>query len=143
MKKGGGGILTTFVAPDGKCFFHKQTSEAYFLKVEGRPMTEEDGFNGRVRMAKLQAEQQVQLARAQIKDLGNGRHPEMIGTEKDETFFKILSPSERRCLPKTTELYFAVVSARRAKNPEGVRDIFMVHADPAGGSRCNADLVCR
>lgn len=117
MGKGGGGILTTFVAPDGKSFFHKATSEAYFLKVEGRPMTEKDCFNGRVRLAKLQAQQQLQLARAQIKDIGNGGDPGMIGTDKDETFFQILSPSERRCLPKTTELYFAVVSARRATDP--------------------------
>lgn len=126
MKKAGGGILTTFVAPDGKSFFHKTTSKKYFLKVEGRPMTEKDAFNGRLRLAKLQAAQQVHLARAQIKDLSSGRNPDMIGTGKDETFFKILSPSERRCLPKTSDFHFAVVSARRATDPEGVRDIFMV-----------------
>jgi hypothetical protein len=129
----GGGILTTFVAPDGKCFFHKHMSEAHFLKVEGRPMTAKDGIEGKVRLAKLQAQQQMQLARAQIKDLGNGGKAEMIGIDKDETFFKILSPSERKCIPKTAELHFAVVSARRAKDPEGVRDIFMVQTQMVEG----------
>jgi len=110
---GGGGILTTYVAPDGKSFFHKATSEQY----AGRPLTNEEGWNGQVRLAKKQAQQGLELARAEGK---NG------GLDKDETLFKVLSAAERKCLPKKEEFHVGVVSARRATKLEGVRDIFMV-----------------
>lgn len=110
----GGGSLTTFVAPDGKSFFHKQTSEAYNGKGE---LTVLDGWNGQVRLAKLQAKQAMQLARAE---------GENKGLASDERLFKVLTPAERKCVPKKEELHIGVVSARRATALEGVRDIFMV-----------------
>eukprot|EP00930_Biecheleria_cincta_P073589 TRINITY_DN60869_c0_g1_i1.p1 TRINITY_DN60869_c0_g1~~TRINITY_DN60869_c0_g1_i1.p1 ORF type:complete len:538 (-),score=95.61 TRINITY_DN60869_c0_g1_i1:153-1739(-) len=109
----GGGILTTYVAPDGKSFFHKATSEKY----AGRPLTNEVGWNGQVRVAKKQAQQGLKLARAE----GSAG-----GLDKDESLFKVLSAAERKCLPKKEELHVGVVSARRATKLEGVRDIFMV-----------------
>jgi len=112
----GGGILTTFVAPDGKSFFHKHTSEKY--RGKGK-MTREDGWNGQVRRAKIQAQQALQLARAEGD---NG------GLSKDEALFKLLSPAERKCLPLKEKLYVCIISARRATQHEGIRDIFMVQS---------------
>jgi len=112
----GGGILTTFVAPDGKSFFHKKTSQAHNGKG---PLTLKDGWNGQVRQAKIQAQQALQLARAEG---WKG------GLASDDTLFKILSPAERKCLPSKDELHVCVVSARRATVLEGVRDIFMVQS---------------
>lgn len=112
----GGGILTTFVAPDGKSFFHKHTSEAWNGKGE---LTLKDGWNGQVRLAKMQAQQALQLARAE----GNNG-----GLSSDAEFFKILSPAERKCLPAKEEFHVCIVSARRATKLEGVRDIFMVQS---------------
>mmetsp|Transcript_114824 Transcript_114824/g.357659 ORF Transcript_114824/g.357659 Transcript_114824/m.357659 type:complete len:566 (+) Transcript_114824:56-1753(+) len=110
---GGGGILTAFVAPDGKNFFHKATSEEYC----GFPLTREVGWNGQLRTARIQAQQHVALVHAEGE---NG------GLSKDESLFKLLSPRERKCLPSKDELHVCIVSARRATRLEGVRDIFMV-----------------
>jgi len=99
---GGGGILTTFVAPDGKtCFFHKERCEEHM----GRPFTKADGFNGQVRLAKLQALQSVQLARRQIKASKTGSQ-QLIGTDSDSTLFNILSP-------KADLLQFAMIERKR------------------------------
>jgi len=112
----GGGILTTFVAPDGKSFFHKHTSEAYFGKG---PLTHKDGWNGQVRLAKIQAKQALELARAEGS---NG------GLDKDESLFRLLSRAERKHLPSMDVLHVCVISARRATQIEGVKDIFMVQS---------------
>jgi len=48
---GGGGILTTFVGPDMKSFFHKSKVEEYV----GRSLDVKEGWNGQVRAARLQA----------------------------------------------------------------------------------------
>lgn len=112
----GGGILTTFVAPDGKSFFHKHTSELHNGKG---PLTLKDGWNGQVRLARTQAQQALQLARAEGS---NG------GLASDESLFKLLSRAERKCLPGKDELHVGIVSARRATKLEGVRDILMVQS---------------
>lgn len=112
----GGGILTTFVAPDGKSFFHKATSEAYNGKGV---LTHKDGWNGQVRLAKMQAQQALKLARAEGR---NG------GLDTDESFFKLLSAAERKHLPSKNTLHACIISARRATKLEGVRDIYMVQS---------------
>lgn len=121
---GGGGTLTSYVAPDGKVFYHKRRAEEY----AGRTFGPTDGFNGQVRLAKLQAKQAVQLARIQIKDDGSSESQTLIGTDPDASFFKLLSAQERKCLPKEDGFHFCVVSARRATTVEGVRDIWMVQS---------------
>lgn len=121
----GGGMLTAFVAPDGKVFFHRKTSQKY----AGFEFTREVGWNGQVRNAQLQARQAIHLARTQFRDSKPGAPGcEAIGVDTDASFFKILSPAERRHLAPADELYFAVVSARRATKLEGVRDIYMVQS---------------
>lgn len=120
---GTGGTYTVYMAPDGEVFYHKFAAEDY----AGKKFTAEDGRNGQIRSAQLHAKHQVQLARAQIKEIelgdGDGGY---IGLDKDETLFRLLSKQERGCLPSKDELHFCVVSARRADKVEGVRDIFTV-----------------
>jgi len=112
---GNGGILTTYVAPDGKSFFHKSVAEQY----AGRQFTAEDGWNGQVRLAKLQARQGLRLAR---------QHGSSGGLDTDEALFKLLQRSERRNLPPKDAFHVCIVSARRATKLEGVRDIFTVES---------------
>eukprot|EP00933_Yihiella_yeosuensis_P037008 TRINITY_DN3084_c1_g1_i2.p1 TRINITY_DN3084_c1_g1~~TRINITY_DN3084_c1_g1_i2.p1 ORF type:complete len:616 (-),score=137.48 TRINITY_DN3084_c1_g1_i2:248-1951(-) len=119
---GGGGILTAFVSPDRKVYYHKDKVEEYV----GRSLTIQDGINGQIRLAKLQAQQALQLARAQIKDKGKSGEQAFIGTDPDSEFFKCLSPAERKKLAPASEFHFGIVSARRATKVEGIRDILMV-----------------
>lgn len=125
-----GGILTTYVAPDGKSFFHKPTSEEYNGKGV---LTSKDGWNGQVRLAKLQAQQALELARAEGLDAqralrGSSATPKGRGLDSDDSLFRLLSPAERKCIPSKNVLHVCIVSARRATNLEGVRDIFMVQS---------------
>lgn len=124
--------MTTFITPNGRTmFFHKETSEAWW----GKKFTREDGWNGQVRCAKLQAEQALQLSmEAGEEGVSRGRGPKVVGVNPDEDIFKILSPHERKFLPKKNDLHVCVVSARRATTVAGVRDIFMVQKqfDEAG-----------
>lgn len=110
----GGGILTTFVAPDGKTsFFHKATSEIY----AGSKFDVTTGWNGQVRRARLESQQALHLARAE---------GENAGVDNDAALLKLLTKTERACLPAKEELHVGIVSARRASKLEGVRDICMV-----------------
>lgn len=119
---GHGGTYTVFMAPDGKVFYHRWAAEDY----AGQKFTLEDGHNGQIRQAQLQAAQQIQVARVQIKDIGSGSGH--IGLDSDETLFRLLSKHERSCLPSKDEFHFCVVSARRAHTAEGIRDIFVVQS---------------
>jgi len=118
---GTGGILQCYVAPDGKTiYYHKHMVQFY----EGRTLTSEDGLNGQIRLAKLQATQAVQLARAQVRDIGTTSS--YIGADTDKSFFNLLAKHELKVLPSAAEFHFCVVSARRASKLEGIRDIFAV-----------------
>lgn len=119
---GGGGILTCFVSPEMKVYFHKEKVEEHV----GRTLSDKDGFNGQVRLAKLQAQQTIQLARLQIREVNKGGTKSFIGADKDSDFFRLLSATEKKCLPSKEEFHFCVVSARRATKLEGVRDIVAV-----------------
>ncbi|CAE7610369.1 unnamed protein product, partial [Symbiodinium pilosum] len=119
---GNGGTLTTFVSPEMKMYFHKEKVEEHV----GRKLTSKDGFQGQVRLARLQAQQTIQLARQQIKEVSKGGAPSFIGADKDSEFFSLLSRQEKKYLPSKDEFHFAVVSARRATKLEGVRDIVSV-----------------
>lgn len=117
---GGGGILTTFVAPDGRSFFHKETSQQY----AGRTLTSKDGWNGQIRLAKLQAMQTVQLIQNVAKDKDESLMEGKL--DNDATLFKLLSRTERQRLPNKAEFHICIVSARRASKFEGIKDIFTV-----------------
>jgi hypothetical protein len=118
----GGGTYTVIIAPDGKVFYHRVHAEEY----AGYKFSNELGFNGQIRFAKLRAEQQIQLARMAIKDVSKGKSVQLIGTDPDEKLFRVLSPAERKCLVGKDKFHFAVVSARRATSVTGVADIFAV-----------------
>lgn len=118
---GNGGTYTVFMAPDGATFYHKPAAEEY----AGRKFTIDGGINGQIRLAKLQAAQAVQLARAQIKECKSGEQ-QFIGVDSDESFFKVLSLQERKHLAPRPAFHFGIVSARRATKLQGIQDIFMV-----------------
>lgn len=103
----GGGMLVSFISPCGRRFFHKYMVE----QLAGRKLSAIDGFNGQVR-------------RAQLQSLQN----QMSAAGSDRALFQLLSPKERRMLPDAAELHVCVVSARRTRTPEGLRDIAVVQA---------------
>eukprot|EP00746_Dinoflagellata_sp_MGD_P004723 gnl/MRDRNA2_/MRDRNA2_109134_c0_seq1.p1 gnl/MRDRNA2_/MRDRNA2_109134_c0~~gnl/MRDRNA2_/MRDRNA2_109134_c0_seq1.p1 ORF type:complete len:661 (+),score=170.52 gnl/MRDRNA2_/MRDRNA2_109134_c0_seq1:91-1983(+) len=117
---GGGGTLTTYVGPDMKAYFHRHMVEQYV----GRKLTKEDGWNGQVRQAKLQARQAMQVARQGAEDADK----DVVAPDSGESFFNLLSKEERANLPKKEDFHFAVVSARRAKDLKGVQDIYTVQS---------------
>eukprot|EP00930_Biecheleria_cincta_P001208 TRINITY_DN102369_c0_g1_i1.p1 TRINITY_DN102369_c0_g1~~TRINITY_DN102369_c0_g1_i1.p1 ORF type:complete len:514 (-),score=59.07 TRINITY_DN102369_c0_g1_i1:42-1583(-) len=117
-----GGTYTVIIAPDGKIFYHRVEAEKY----AGYKFSLKLGFNGQVRLAKLQGEQQIQLARMAIKDSQEGNASRLIGTDPDERLFKVLSPTERKHLVAKDKFHFAIVSARRATSVSGIADIFTV-----------------
>lgn len=117
-----GGTYTVIVAPDGKIFYHRGPAEDY----AGFHFSNELGFNGQVRLAQLQAQQQIQLARMAIRESVKGQDQQIISTDRDETLFRLLSAAERKHLVNKSNFHFAVVSARRASSVSGVADIFTV-----------------
>ncbi|CAE8721093.1 unnamed protein product [Polarella glacialis] len=117
----GGGTYTVLVSPSGKIFYHRKDAE----KHDGKEWTLAAGFNGQVKLAKLQAMEAIQLARASIKESSKGGQ---IDVDSDKDLFAVLNSTERKFIPKKEEFHFCVVSARRATKIEGVRDIFMVQS---------------
>jgi len=101
-----GGTYTVFMSPEGETFYHKFAVEAHV----GRSLGPKDGFNGTLRLAWLRGKQ-VQVSH-----------------DADAVFFKLLSKEERKVLPSKTELRFCVVSARRTRTTEGLKDIAYVQA---------------
>mmetsp|Transcript_88343 Transcript_88343/g.224883 ORF Transcript_88343/g.224883 Transcript_88343/m.224883 type:complete len:569 (+) Transcript_88343:115-1821(+) len=98
---GQGGTYTVWVAPCGRVFYHRAAMEVFL----GRTLSVKDGFNGQRRLAQLQ------------------------GKRTDEKkFFEILTPAERKRLPKADELHFCIVSARRTETAEGLQGIAQVQA---------------
>ena len=119
---GARGILTCFVAPDGKNFFHKHLSEEYSAKMGWtKKFTTEAGKNGQVQLAKAQAKQSLRLMRAELRE---GEQVE--GVDKDPVLFRLLSGKEKKALPDKSELHFCVISARRASSFPGLGDVFVV-----------------
>eukprot|EP00421_Protoceratium_reticulatum_P029854 CAMPEP_0168463352 /NCGR_PEP_ID=MMETSP0228-20121227/55009_1 /TAXON_ID=133427 /ORGANISM="Protoceratium reticulatum, Strain CCCM 535 (=CCMP 1889)" /LENGTH=668 /DNA_ID=CAMNT_0008478801 /DNA_START=17 /DNA_END=2023 /DNA_ORIENTATION=+ len=100
-RAGYGGTYTVWVSPEGRVFYHRWAIE----DMLGRKLTARDGFNGQMRLARLQ------------------------GKLTDEAqFFKILSAKERAKLPSKDEFHFCVISARRTQTAEGLNDIALVQS---------------
>ncbi|CAK0890933.1 unnamed protein product [Prorocentrum cordatum] len=119
---GSRGVLTCFVAPDGKNFFHKHLSEEHSAKMGWtKKFTPEAGKNGQIQLAKAQAMQALRLMREELRE-----GQEVEGVDKDSSLFRLLSAKERRALPDKSELHFCVVSARRASSFPGLGDVFVV-----------------
>lgn len=92
-RPGQGGTLTVFVGPNGKSFYHKRKVEEYV----GRNLSAKDGFQGQIRLAKVQSAESVQLARMEIKEVNKQGTQNHIGTDDDQ-LFALLSPAEKRLL---------------------------------------------
>lgn len=116
-----GGTYTVMVSPEGKVFYHRKDAEKFY----GQEFSLELGFNGQVRSAQLQAKEAIQVARAFIKELSSDSE---IKTDSDKLLFNILKPHERKCIPPKNKFHFAIISARRATEVEGIRDVFMVQS---------------
>jgi len=101
-KPGSGGTYTVFISPEGRVFYHRHQIEAEI----GRPLTYKDGWNGQKRLQRL-----------------NGRQTD------ESAFFALLTPRERKRLPKAEELHFCIVSARRTNTREGLADIAVTQAN--------------
>jgi hypothetical protein len=117
-----GGTYTVIMSPDGQTFYHRKDAEAH----AGYSFSDEMGRNGQVKLAKQQAMEAVQLARAQIRELSGTT--EYLGLDSDASFFKLLTPRERKALPSKNAFHFCVISGRRATKLEGIRDIFCVQS---------------
>mmetsp|Transcript_54627 Transcript_54627/g.152473 ORF Transcript_54627/g.152473 Transcript_54627/m.152473 type:complete len:566 (+) Transcript_54627:43-1740(+) len=98
---GGGGTYTVWVGPEGKVYYHRHTVEQDL----GRKLGAQDGFNGQLRMAQLQ-----------------GKHSD------EKKVFGLLNKKEKACLVGKEHFHFCIISARRTRTPEGLRDIAMVQA---------------
>eukprot|EP00932_Pfiesteria_piscicida_P016883 SRR837773.3788.p1 GENE.SRR837773.3788~~SRR837773.3788.p1 ORF type:complete len:446 (-),score=102.90 SRR837773.3788:44-1306(-) len=103
----GGGMLVSYISPDGRRFFHKNMVE----EVVGRKLTYIDGYRGQLKKAELEFKQNLFAARG-----------------SDAALFGVLSPKERRFLPPASDLHVAIVSARRASTPQGMKDIAVVQS---------------
>eukprot|EP00419_Tripos_fusus_P010361 CAMPEP_0172660776 /NCGR_PEP_ID=MMETSP1074-20121228/4253_1 /TAXON_ID=2916 /ORGANISM="Ceratium fusus, Strain PA161109" /LENGTH=711 /DNA_ID=CAMNT_0013476425 /DNA_START=58 /DNA_END=2193 /DNA_ORIENTATION=+ len=102
-KKGGnGGTYTVYMNPEGRTFYHKWQVE----DATGETYSISHGWNGVVRLAQLTLE--------------------TMRLDSDASFFKLLSARERAVLPKISEFYFAVVSARRTRSDKGLKGIATV-----------------
>mmetsp|Transcript_87266 Transcript_87266/g.138450 ORF Transcript_87266/g.138450 Transcript_87266/m.138450 type:complete len:620 (+) Transcript_87266:81-1940(+) len=116
-----GGTYTVMVSPEGKVFYHRKAAEEFY----GQPFSLELGFNGQVRTAKLQGQEAIQVARASIKDI-NAKGE--IKTDADSMLFGLLKPSEKKFLVSKNKFHFCIISARRATQASGIRDLFMIQS---------------
>eukprot|EP00931_Biecheleriopsis_adriatica_P017367 TRINITY_DN12492_c0_g1_i1.p1 TRINITY_DN12492_c0_g1~~TRINITY_DN12492_c0_g1_i1.p1 ORF type:complete len:573 (+),score=126.73 TRINITY_DN12492_c0_g1_i1:76-1794(+) len=102
-KGGSGGTYTVYMNPEGRTFYHKWQVE----DATGEKYSAAHGWNGVLRQARLTLDE--------------------MRLDSDASFFKLLSSTERACLPKASEFHFAVVSARRTRSETGLKGIATVH----------------
>eukprot|EP00434_Breviolum_minutum_P008986 symbB.v1.2.007916.t2/scaffold494.1/size196131/10 len=117
-----GGTYTVMISPDGKVFYHRKDAEKHW----GQEFSLELGFNGQVRSAKIAAQEQIQVARASIKEINTKGGD--IKTDSDQTLFNLLSGDEKKHVLKKDKFHFCIISARRATQVQGIRDVFMVQS---------------
>lgn len=99
---GPGGTYIVWVSPQGGIFYHRPVIE----RTLGRELTAFDGCRGRLRAVQAR-----------------------LGTLADDEFFRaMLSAEERRRLAPPEGFRFCVVSARRARTPQGAQDVMLVEA---------------
>ncbi|CAE8583534.1 unnamed protein product [Polarella glacialis] len=107
----GGNTYTVYKPPrEMRTFYHQYQCEDYLRRM----LTTADGFKGQLRVAAMQREQ------SQL--------------DSDASLFKLLSSRERAHLPRKDAFHFCIISARRAQDPGGARDIAGVqHAFVSAG----------
>jgi len=125
LPKGWGqGVKTTcaawlgcFISPEGKMYYHKHVVEQIVGKKFTKPPTARQDH----------VEWATKRARIAIAE-GKTFRRTLPKVSADDRLFANLSAAERRHLPAVKDLHFAVVSARRAKNEQGLRNICAVQA---------------
>jgi len=116
--------LRCYISPEGTVYYHKHIVE----EVSGQNFKDAERPSEHVEWAKKMAK----VAIAEGKTFQR-KFPKF---SPDEKLFANLTASERRHLPASAEdLHFAVVSARRADDERGIRNICLVQAQlTAGGA---------
>eukprot|EP00439_Symbiodinium_sp_Y106_P075408 s497_g14.t4 len=98
---GPGGMFRVFVSSDGHAYHDKSGVEQHV----GRSLGIRDGFKGRCKLLRSQ-----------------------LDAVSIESLHESLSTKEKAAIPDKNDIFFAVISARRAKFDEGLQDIAMVQA---------------
>lgn len=99
---GPGGTYIVWVSPKGGIFYHRPTIEKSF----GRELTPFDSSRGRMRSVQAH-----------------------LGPSMDEDFLRdVLTAEERQHIVPANGFRFCVISARRARTPQGAHDIMVVEA---------------
>lgn len=104
--------LYAYVSPEGKCYYHRHSVE----EILGRKLGPDDSLEGA-----------IGWGREQIAKGRNWRgQPPKIAT--DSKLFNTLGQREKEHLISKEAFHFAVVSARRAEDLQGIRNIVNVQA---------------
>lgn len=136
--------LTAFVAPSGKVYYHRHVVRELYKRETGRDlpksMPEHD--------PRMQAHYELQrglafnTAKQAIKN-GNTWDMTEFDLDPDRWLFAQLEQHEKRCLPEAKELHFAVISARRASDPQGLKRIVNVEGQIKKGGATSTWYVDR
>lgn len=120
--------LTTYISPESKLYYHKHVVE----KMLG------ENFGSALRGSDVQvawAKKRAKIAIAENKTFDR-RPPKFVA---EETLFNNLERKEKEFwVPSAKDLYFAVISARRANDEKGIRNIVNVQAQLTA---CGAEPV--
>lgn len=102
--------LQVYISPEGKRFYHKKDAEKYV----GRVLTAADG-------APPSLEEVLRNAMTKV--------PKVFHNKKAEkALFACLDDGELAQLPAKEAFHFCVISARRTRTPEGIKDCLLVQA---------------
>uniref|UniRef100_A0A7S1S9D4 Uncharacterized protein n=1 Tax=Alexandrium catenella TaxID=2925 RepID=A0A7S1S9D4_ALECA len=104
--------LAAFVSPEGKMYYHRHTVEF----IIGRKLGPDDSLEGATGWAR----EQIETGRN-----WRGQPPKFAS---DSKMFTSLNQREKQHLVSTEVFHFAIVSARRAEDLQGIRNIVNVQA---------------
>lgn len=119
--------LRCYISPESKVYYHKHVIEKLLGTKFGKVPAD-----GKVEDQASVEWAQVHAAMA-LKE-GSDWNRKIPVFTSDERLFATLTQAERDHLPTAQQLYFAVVSARRASCESGLRDLVTVQAQLAAGN---------
>mmetsp|Transcript_10422 Transcript_10422/g.28993 ORF Transcript_10422/g.28993 Transcript_10422/m.28993 type:complete len:445 (-) Transcript_10422:221-1555(-) len=104
--------LVAYVSPEGKCYYHRHKVE----EVLGRKLGPDDSLEGAMGWAREQIER------------GRNWRAQPVKFAADARLFACLNSREKEQLADPDAFHFAVISARRAEDLRGIRNIVGVQA---------------